>query len=354
MEEWKRVLISKDSTILDAIKIMDTSGLKIGFVMVIDDNGILDGVVTDGDVRRGLVKGVDVGSTVEQIMSSCPIVATENESENDIVDTMKFYKINHIPIVNSQGVVIGLKVSNVCVSMEKRDNPVIIMVGGRGRRLRPLTYDCPKPMLKLGERPLLDMVLRNLIKFGFYNFYLAVNYKKEMIKDYFGNGEYLLVNINYIEEGTELGTAGALSLYGYHAQPSDLPILVINGDILTDINYPSLLRFYEKNYSSMVVGIKEYSYHLPYGVVEIEGNNRVISLNEKPKYTFYVNAGIYVLDPKLLSLIPKDQFYDMTTFVNCLIDKSYDISAFLIREYWLDIGTKESYLEALRRVEYED
>jgi len=352
MEGWKKILIPKDSSVLDTIRIMDASSFRIGFGIVVDEHEHLIGVITDGDVRRGLLAGVELEDSISSIMSDSPYVAYADEKKSDIIKRLEFYRINHMPIIDKRGKVVGLETNEICFATTGINIPVIIMVGGKGMRLRPLTEDCPKSMLKVGDKPILDLIVRNLISVGFREFWLAVNYMRNDIKNYFGDGSRFGVSINYIEEEKELGTAGALSLYTREVTLSDSPILVMNGDILTDINYDSLLETYHNNSSDAIVCIKEYSYELQYGAVEVDGN-RLVKLTEKPKYAFYVNSGIYIFNSNLLSLIPENEFCDMTTFINeLLLMDDLLINVFLIREYWLDIGTKEGYGEAIKRMDY--
>jgi len=351
MINWESALVPQESTILETIKIIDSTNLRIGVGIVIDNDGKIIGVVTDGDIRRGLLQAVALDASIESIMTTSPITAYEGEDNSNIIKKLERYRINHIPIVDKDHVVVGLKTSDICFVSSEKNVPVIIMVGGRGERLRPITDECPKPMLKLGQKPLLDLIIRNLISFGFNSFWLATNYKKNIIKDYFKDGSDLGVNIKYIEEEKKLGTAGALALYSEQVPVEDAPVLIMNGDVLTDINYDLLLQEYENNGRGVIMCIKEYSYELPYGTVELE-RDRVINIVEKPKYTLYVNSGIYMFNSKLLRYIPKNRFYNMTTFIEDLLRQEYFVSVFLIREYWLDIGSRENYREAIKRVDY--
>jgi dTDP-glucose pyrophosphorylase len=351
MIDLKSIIIAEDATVLDAIKVMDSSNLRIGFGIILDGESKLIGVVTDGDVRRGLLCGVRLDDSVNSIMSTTPIIAHKSEKRPDIIRRLGDYRINHMPVLDDNGIVVGIETSDLYFVSNEKNIPVIIMVGGYGKRLRPMTNDCPKPMLKLGQTPLLDLILRSLISSGFRSFWLAVNYKRETIKDYFKDGSQLGVSIKYLEEEKRLGTAGALALYAHQSVAEDVPVLVMNGDVLTDINYDSLVQTYERNECDAVICIKEYSYELPYGAVEIE-EDRLISITEKPKYAFYVNSGIYMLNSKLLRLVPDNKYYDMTTFLEDLLVQNFFVSAFLIREYWLDVGSKENFEEAATRVDY--
>ncbi|MFC6648217.1 sugar phosphate nucleotidyltransferase [Paenibacillus rhizoplanae] len=216
------------------------------------------------------------------------------------------------------------------------------MVGGLGTRLRPFTDDIPKPMLKVGDKPILETIIEGFKNYGFTKFILSVNYKKEIIKAYFQDGKHLDVYIEYIEEGKRLGTAGALSLL---SEKPNAPFFVMNGDLLTKMNYEQLMEFHCETKSNATICVREYEYQIPYGVIETE-NHRLLSIVEKPVHKSFVNAGIYVLDPQVLEHVPQDEFYDMPDLFKKLMDMQGGVSAFPLREYWLDIGQVDDYEKA--------
>ena len=215
-----------------------------------------------------------------------------------------------------------------------RNNPVVFMAGGRGSRLHPLTEVCPKPLLKVGDKPILETILDGFIEQGFRRFYISVNYRADMIIEYFGDGSNWNAEINYLRETIPLGTAGSLGLL---TPRPELPILVINGDILTKADYGQLLNFHLKNNMGATVCIKEQFYQIPYGVVTFS-NNRLLQLDEKPIQKFFINAGIYILNPEVLNYISQGSCIDITDLIKILLESGHQIAVFPIREYWLDIG----------------
>ena len=224
----------------------------------------------------------------------------------------------------------------------RKNNKVVLMVGGLGTRLRPLTSDTPKPLLPIGDKPILKTIIDQFKSYGFVNFIFCTNYKETQIKQYFGDGSKFDVNINYVSEEKRLGTAGALSLV---KQEIDEPFFVMNGDLLTRLNFDTMMKYHKKDGYKMTIGSREYNYQVPYGVVQLD-NQEVQDLVEKPSHSVFVNAGVYILEPELLDLIPYNEFYDMTDLINELIGRDESIGAFPIREYWADIGQHEDYKKA--------
>jgi NDP-sugar pyrophosphorylase family protein len=216
------------------------------------------------------------------------------------------------------------------------------MAGGLGTRLRPLTEDIPKPLLPVGDKPILETIIEQFISFGFNNFIITVNYKADKIRDYFGNGEKYNANITYIEEEKRLGTAGALSLID---KKIDEPFFLMNADLLTKLNFDSMLRYHLNKDNTLTIASREYKYEVPYGVLEVE-NEKVTSLEEKPDHKFFVSAGAYILNPELLTRIPKNEYYDITELIDFLLSENGDVGTFPIHEYWLDIGQHEDYKQA--------
>jgi NDP-sugar pyrophosphorylase family protein len=245
-------------------------------------------------------------------------------------------------MLNDQGQVIGIKFYNEKYQNSLHPNWVLLMAGGLGSRLLPLTEVSPKPLLKVGNKPLLETILDNFIEYGFKHFFISVNYKAEMFENYFGDGSRWGIEIKYLKEKEKKGTAGALSLLPN--VPSH-PVLVMNGDLLTNINFTQLLDFHMQHKANATMCVRSYDFQVPYGVTEIEGNS-IISLDEKPMQQFFVNAGIYVLEPSVFRLIPGNTFFDMTDLFGLMLEEKQEISAFPIREYWLDIGKIEDLEKA--------
>ncbi|MCB1876834.1 MAG: nucleotidyltransferase family protein [Chromatiales bacterium] len=327
---------------MQALSVIDRSGLRIG--LVADSTGHLLGVVTDGDVRRGILKGIGTDQSVERIMSTRPSLATADEPREQVLARMRARRLNHIPLVDENGVLVGLETLDDLLRGETRPNLVVLMAGGLGSRLRPLTEELPKPLLKVGSRPLLEIILEGFLEQGFHRFHMAVNYKSQMIKEYFGDGSRWGATINYLEERQRLGTAGALALL---PERPEEPFFVMNGDLMTRAHFQHLLEFHQRNNAQATLCVREYEQEIPYGVVRLE-QQRLFALEEKPVQRFLVNSGIYVLDPSVLPLIPKDRAFDMPDLFRTLIAKGETTVAFPLHEYWLDIGRVEDFERAGR------
>ena len=340
MEDWRKVLIPSNTTIHEALHIIDTSSMQIA--LVCEENNRLLGTVTDGDIRRGILKGISLEQPVGKIMNPHPTVARPYERRDIILAVMKLKRLNHIPVVDDDGCVINIETLQDIIRSEQKPNWVVLMAGGFGRRLQPLTDDCPKPLLKIGGKPVLETILDNFIEYGFRKFYFSVNYKAEMIIDYFGEGTKWGVEIKYLHEKKPLGTAGALSLI-----PEKLthPILVMNGDLLTKVNFQQMLDFHLQHQAQATMCVREYNFQVPYGVINME-KHRLTSIDEKPVKKFFVNAGIYIIEPRVLELIPYDEFFDMPSLFTKIINNSGDATAFPIREYWMDIGQVNDFERA--------
>ena len=312
------------------------------FVAVVDDEMLLLGTVTDGDIRRGILNGFPLESPISTVMNSLPFIEQEGRKNVYYKKRMRERKLKQLPITSSDNILQRILFSDELELAIKKDNKVVLMVGGLGTRLRPLTEKTPKPMLNVGNKPILETIIESFKGYGFTNFVLSVNYKKEMIMDYFQDGSHLGVNITYIEETKRLGTAGALSLLS--DKPSE-PFFVMNGDLLTKINFEQLLDFHYETDSAATMCVREYEYQIPYGVIQTE-NHKLLSIVEKPVHKSFVNAGIYVLNPTVLNYVPSGEFYDMPELYKKLMNEHDKVSAFPLREYWLDIGRLDDYEKA--------
>ena len=344
MEDLNGILVSPSTSIREAIRCIDSSAKQI--VLVIDASYRLLGTVTDGDVRRGILKGISLDKAVETIMNTHPVTSLPNEDRSSVLAKMRAKKIRQIPIVDENGSLIALEMQDHLLPNRERDNFVVLMAGGLGTRLRPLTETCPKPMLRIGGRPILEMILENFIECGFRRFYISVNYMADIIKSHFDDGARWGVQIRYIHESQPLGTAGALSLLP--EQPTE-PLLVMNGDIMTKMNFAQLLDFHREHHAQATMCVREYDFQVAYGVVKIN-HHTITSIEEKPIQRFFVNAGIYVLEPDALMKIPSNTFFDMPTLFDHLIVAGQETVAFPIREYWLDIGHMNDFERA--NIEY--
>ncbi|HRH81869.1 MAG TPA: nucleotidyltransferase family protein [Thiobacillaceae bacterium] len=340
MSHWRDVLVAPDDSIRDTVRAIDAAALQIA--LVADADGRLLGTVTDGDVRRGILSGVGLDEPVRTIMNPEPYRVREGEDNANILAMMKQHRIHQLPVVNGSGVLVGLETLDDLLKPVRRDNPVVLMAGGLGTRLAPLTNERPKPMLHVGDRPILETILQNFMDYGFHRFYISVNYKAEMVREHFGDGSRWGVDIRYLHERERLGTAGALSLL--EERPT-LPLLVMNGDIMTRVNFESLMEFHLRNQAVATLGVREFSHTVPFGVVRMDGN-RLLSLVEKPVEKVFVSAGIYVLQPEVLDLVPPNRYFDMPTLFQELMDQGLPTVGFPIHEYWLDIGRMEDFERA--------
>lgn len=342
MKNWCTCLLKSTAKVVDAAKTIDSSQAKIA--VVVDELGKLLGCVTDCDVRRAIVRGLDMESTpVTQIMTLNPKKIIQGSSEFSIHQMMLNQNVRQLPVIDENGIVCGVRILQEFESSRNiRKNAVVIMAGGLGTRLRPLTNDCPKPLLKIGDKPILEIILENFIQQGFCNFYISVNYKAEMIENYFGDGNKYGVSIQYLKEKNKLGTAGALSLL-----PKNIiePIIVMNGDLLTKVNFIKLIEHHINNHADATMCVRDYRYQIPYGVVETKDWS-IESLREKPTYSALVNAGIYVLNGNLLADIPQNEYFDMTDLFELNVSKKCNNIAFPIREYWIDVGRIEDFERA--------
>lgn len=340
MEKWKEVLIKPITTIFQTMQLIDKSSLQ--FAVVVDEELHLLGTVTDGDIRRGILKGYPLDTPITNVMNPFPVYEEKGRGYFYYNEILTQKNLKQLPIVDSDKRVVDIIFYDHYNNFPRKDNPVILMAGGLGTRLRPLTNNIPKPMLKVGDKPILETIIESYKCFGFRNFILSVNYKKEMIKDYFRDGDLLGVNISYIDEEKKLGTAGALSLLQEY--PNN-PFFVMNGDILTKIHFDSLLDFHIESKSIATMCVREYEFQVPYGVIHTD-NNRLLSIEEKPSHRSFVNAGIYVLNPEVINYIPINTFYDMPELFNNLLNKNLSVSAYPLREYWMDIGKMDDYEKA--------
>lgn len=340
--DWKNCLISYKSSLRDAIDLIDKN-LYSKFGVVTDDSGRLLGTITDGDIRRGILKGMTGQASVSEIMRSSPITVSQDDSRAQILRVLQEHQIHQVPIVDNQNIVVGVELIEHLTGADRIENKVVLMAGGLGTRLRPHTENCPKPLLKVGEKPILETILESYINHGFYNFYVSVNYLSEMVEDYFGDGSRWNVNIQYIREDDPRGTAGALKLL---PEKPEEPIFVMNGDLLTKVDFKQLLNFHHDCKAMATMSIREYDFQIPYGVVRVDEHN-IAEIEEKPVEKFFVNAGIYVLSPEALELIPSDVRFDMPQLFNKLIAEKQNAVAFPIREYWIDIGHANDYERAI-------
>ena len=329
-----------NSTIKDALQTINNGGLQIA--IVVDENDSLVGTVTDGDIRRGLLNGLDLNSSVSLVVHKSPSIASVGDTKESILKIALAKKLHKIPLIDELGKLVGIEDIEDIIKPASKTNKVILMVGGLGTRLRPLTQDTPKPMLKVGNKPILQTIVEKFAEYGFVNITMCVNFNAGIIKDYFGDGKEFGVNIDYILEQKRMGTAGALSLL--KERPNE-PFFVMNGDLLTNVNFEHIFNYHTLNKATATMCVREYDYEVPYGVVKMN-DNKIVDISEKPVQKFFVSAGIYMLSPEILDLIPKNEFYDMPTLFEKAISQGKNVISFPIHEYWIDIGRLEEYQKA--------
>ncbi len=336
----KKTLIQFDIPLCEAMKTLDQNG--IGILLVVDNEGKFLGVVTDGNIRRAIMQGKNLQLPIMEITEKNPVLAPAGLSKTQILSIMdhsKSFLVHHVPVINDQREVVGLYLrSDYAASKKSLKNPAVVMAGGFGKRLFPLTKDCPKPMLPFAGKPIMQHIIEALAENGISKIYITTHYLAHVISDYFGDGSQFNVSIEYIHEEAPLGTAGALSLL----PPLDQPLFVINGDIVTSIDYKAMLDFHSKNDARITVAAGRFSYQVPFGVIHSKGI-KVDRIEEKPTYDYFVNAGVYSVNADTLSRIPTNTFYNMTDLVSDCLNSSLPVCWYPILGNWVDIGLPENY-----------
>ncbi|WP_435274286.1 nucleotidyltransferase family protein [Psychrobium sp. nBUS_13] len=338
--KWKEILISPDTSIKSTLRVIDTNALRVA--LVVDSEDKLLGIVSDGDIRRAIIADTPLSQSITSIMNTTPITAPFNTKKSKLAALMQEKDILAVPLLK-QGKVVGLSTLSDSLSQRSFENPVLIMAGGFGTRLGHLTKNCPKPMLKVGAKPMLESIIEQFIKVGFSNFYISTHYMAEKIHDYFGNGSHLGINITYVHEETPLGTGGALSLLP--ADIPSLPLILMNGDILTQLDASKLLDFHDSEQADATMCVRPYEYTVPFGVIE-GPDSKITSIVEKPSYHFLINAGIYVINPSVYQSIEMNTAIDMPDIFNNMLTEKQNVAKFPIHEYWLDIGQTNDFDQA--------
>lgn len=349
--DLKLLCISPKDSVRQAMACIDRN--QRGIVTVVDESRHLLGTITDGDLRRAMLAGMDLDTKVSTILARKvdspypqPVTAPVGTEPEALIQVMKERMVRQIPLLDEAGRVMDLVTLDDLVPMQPLPLQAVVMAGGLGTRLRPLTEDLPKPMLPLGGRPLLELIVEQLQQAGIRRVNVATHYKPEKIVEYFGDGRAFGVELNYVNEDRPLGTGGALGLM---PAPQE-PLLVINGDIFTQVNFRAMLVYHQEQQADMTVGVRRYEMQVPYGVVECDGP-QVRRLKEKPQLGFLVNAGIYLMEPSVYQVIPSGQHFHMTDLIQWLLDAGRPVVSFPIREYWLDIGQYTDYMQAQDDVE---
>ncbi len=327
-------------TALEALRVIDQGGAQIA--LVVDEQKRLVGSLTDGDIRRGLLNGETLETPVERLMNRQFYFVRNNEDHSTIIKTMKRKSLHQVPVLDEDNRVVEMLILKELLGQTQLPNEVVIMAGGRGMRLRPHTDHCPKPMLPVNGKPMLEILLEQCIETGFRRFHLSVNYLKGQIIDYFQDGGRWGASINYLVEDKPLGTAGSL-----HLLPKDIeaPILVLNGDVLTRFNLIQLLRFHREQDAEATLCVRNHEVSIPFGVVQTK-DGELSGFEEKPTYHQLVNAGLYVINPQLISLLPPNQKTDMPTLLKSAQQADHRVAVCPIHEYWIDVGRPETLQQA--------
>lgn len=333
-------IIYQHETVRDALIKLDD--LKFNpILIVVDGDNTLIGSLTDGDLRRGFIKGLTFENALVDYLQSDPLYIKEEDLHNTDINTLRKKNFLIIPIVNKNKQVV--KVLNLQTIESVVPADVFIMAGGKGSRLMPLTKDTPKPMLHVGDKPIIEHNIDRLIKYGIKNIYISVNYLADKIKDYFKDGSDKGVSVKYVHEDRPLGTLGSVKLVENLEHDY---IMVMNSDILTDIDYNGFFQTFLRSGADMAVATTSYQVDVPYGVMEVDNGNFVNALKEKPRYTYYSNAGIYIIKKELLSLVPHNEFYNVTDLMDQLIGQGKKLISFPILGYWLDVGKHLDFEQA--------
>ncbi|HVP13531.1 MAG TPA: nucleotidyltransferase family protein [Phycisphaerae bacterium] len=345
-ERLRKVIIPPGLTISLAVPILDRAGL--GILLLCDDDRKLLGVVTDGDIRRALLHNISFNKPCSAIATRKPLTAWPDVSPSEamhLMDQGRSFVINHLPLIDGDGRAVGLLLRRDLVSESELRLSAVIMAGGFGKRLFPLTQDVPKPMLPIGDRPLMQRTIEQLRDAGISRVNVTTHYRHDKIAEHFGDGREFGVRMKYVNEDQPLGTAGALALM----EVPDEPLLVINGDILTQVDFRAMLAYHRKHEADLTVGLRNFDFQVPYGVLECEGP-LVRCVREKPRFSFLANGGIYLLEPSVYPYLPSGERCDMTDLIQRLLDADRRVVGFPITEYWLDIGRPDEYAKAQKDV----
>lgn len=334
-QRWRKATLPASATLREAISNLNDSALQIVLVVAAEER--LVGALTDGDIRRGLLRGVDLDCPIETLMTREPLVVPRGMARTAVLQLMQMNKIHQLPVVDDRRRVVGLRVWHELQAPSQRPNLMVIMAGGRGTRLRPYTEDCPKPLLPVGGKPMLEHILERAKAEGFRHFVIAINYLGEMIEQHFGDGARWQVQIDYLRERSPLGTAGAITLLDPRPQA---PFVVSNGDVLTDIHYSELLEFHCRHGAAATMAVRQHEWQHPFGVVRTEGIE-IVGFEEKPIARTHINAGIYVLEPGALDSLEPAEQCDMPALFNRLQECGKRIIAYPMHEPWLDVGRQD-------------
>jgi dTDP-glucose pyrophosphorylase/CBS domain-containing protein len=327
-------------TLRQALGVLDRCGIEIA--VIVDHNERVLGVITDGDVRRSLLRGITLEDPVETAMNSNYIAVDPSVGRAEVLDLMRARRLEQVPVIGDAGELIGIHVLRELVGAIERDNWGVIMAGGRGERLRPLTDATPKPMLHVAGRPILERLILHLVGFGVRNVFLAVNYRADLIENHFGDGSAFGCSIDYLRERVPLGTGGALSLL---PRMPETPVVVLNGDLVTQFDVAQMLSVHSERGHKATVGVHEHLHTVPFGVVDVDGE-RVVELREKPTQSWQVNAGVYVLSPDLIPRVPRDKHFPLPSLIEDCLERGERVGIYRTEDEWIDVGRHQELKRA--------
>lgn len=338
IKTWKIIALNSSETIKQAMSKLSSGALRI--VLVVDKNDKLVGTITDGDIRRGLLRGLTLEDPIDNVMNINPVFITDDKKDPSRVKRiLRSCGVLAAPIVDSNRRVIGLETLDSLDISDKVDTPIVLMAGGFGKRLHPLTEALPKPMLPAGDKPIIECIIDNLSDQGFYKFYITTHYKSEMIEEHFNKERFAHLEIEFVREAKPLGTAGSL-YFLKHKIKNDF--CVMNADLINNANFRNLLSFHKQQENISTVSVRKHPYQFPFGVIEVSGT-KVSSIKEKPTYSFFVNAGIYCFSNKIFNHLTKEEYLDMPDLLDQVMQEGESITAFPLHESWLDIGRHNDY-----------
>ncbi len=333
--ELQRLIVGPHQTIRDAMRVITDNWREVA--LVADDGGRVVGTVTDGDIRRGLLSGLGLDAPVTKVMTAEYTHVGADADRASVLDLMKARRIRHVPVLDRERRLVGVHFLEALLGTSDKPNSAVIMAGGEGRRLRPLTDRLPKPMVHVAGRPILERIVLQLVGYGIKRIYISVNYLAEVITEYFGDGSRLGCSIAYLRESSPLGTGGPLSLLRERPQH---PLVVMNGDLVTQVDVARLLQFHYREQAVATLAARHHQIEIPFGVVS-QRDNRLLELTEKPSPHYLVNAGIYVLEPEVLPLVPADTFFPITSLFDVLLARKQRVAVYAIEEDWIDVGQRE-------------
>ncbi len=342
---WQNALVDASTPVIDTMGVIDRASNRAAFV--VDDQYHLLGLVTDGDIRRGLLKGISLQDPVEKVMNKSPLTCRVSDSTQAILRLMEAKDILQVPIVEEGDRLVNVLSKRDITERSVYDSPVFLMAGGFGTRLHPLTQECPKPLLNVGSKPILETILESFADSGFHNFIISTHYLSDMVQKHFGDGSQWDVTIRYTQEQEPLGTGGALGLLPEDLP--DLPIIMMNGDILTNVNFPALLDYHHEGGADATICVRQHQYQVPYGVVQAS-DFKIQHIDEKPVSRYYINAGIYVLNPSIVKSVRHGEKIDMPQLLNQQLDAGAQIQMYPLDEYWLDVGRMSEFKQAQKDI----